>query len=275
MQNEIVQKMILANEDLELTPIEVNALACDDELMENYLHNNHHTPYSKLIFILTHRKIQEDKAYLLWDKINTHRKSLKSILGRPVGMNVATLDYLENIVSQNNNLKIIDQSSFEALVDFSTIDELTQLYNRDVFEIFIQKLFNEAKRNQGVISYAMFDIDDFKIVNDTYGHQTGDEVLKKVGAIIKENIREMDIAVRYGGEELGVIFPNIDKKSAVLIVERIREKIEAEFKNSWNVTISCGISDSNEKMDKDSFIASADEYLYKAKRAGKNQVQYQ
>jgi len=274
MHEETVQKIILSKEEVELNISEVNDLACDDELMKIYLQNNPVLPYSKLIFILAHRKLSEDKAYILWNKINAHRKSLKEILGRPVGINVATLDYLENIVSQNNTFKIIDESSFEELIDFSTIDELTQLYNRDVFEIFIQKLFNESKRDQGVISYAMFDIDDFKMVNDTYGHQTGDDVLKGVGQIIKESIREMDIAVRYGGEELGVIFPNIDKESAMLIAERIRKNIEAAFEHNWHITISCGVADSYDKEDIESLINAADEALYRAKENGKNQVQF-
>lgn len=273
MHEETVKKIIFAKEDIELSASEVNELACNDDSMDCYLKNNISMPYSKLIFTLTHRKLLEDKAYLLWNKINAHRELLKQMLGRPVGLNVATLDYLENIVSQNNTFKIMDESSFEALIDFSTIDELTQLYNRDVFEIFIQKLFNEAKRNQGVVSYAMFDIDDFKVVNDTYGHQVGDDVLKSIGVIIKENIREMDIAVRYGGEELGVIFPNINKKSAVLIAERIRQKIETLYKNNWNITISCGVADSYNKDDIGSLIGSADEALYKAKELGKNQTQ--
>lgn len=274
MEEETVQKIILAKEEVELNTSEVNELSCDDELMEIYLQNNISFPYAKLIFTLTHRKLSEDKAYVLWNKINAHRKSLKDILNRPVGMNVAALDYLENIVTQNNAFKIMDESSFEALIDFSTIDELTQLYNRDVFEIFIQKLFNESKRDEGVVSYAMFDIDDFKIVNDTYGHQTGDDVLRGIGQIIKDNIREMDIAVRYGGEELGVIFPNIDKNSAILIADRIRKNIETSFKENWHITISCGVADSYEKEDITSLINSADEALYRAKKSGKNKVQY-
>lgn len=271
MHDNTVKKIISSKEDTEFTISEVSELARDDALLDRYVQNNT-APYAKLIFTLTHQNIVEQKAYVLWNKLASHMVILERHLGRSVGINVATLDYLENIAPQECAYKIIDQSSLEALIDFSTIDELTQLYNRDVFEIFIQKLFNESKRANGVISYAMLDIDDFKKVNDAYGHQVGDKVLTKVGNIIKNSIREMDIAVRYGGEELGVIFPNIDENSAVAIVERIRKKIETMFKKDWHITISCGIADSRGKSDPDALVLAADEALYKAKQSGKNRI---
>ena len=271
MNQNMVKKLLSSKEEAELTLFEVSRMARNDELIDHYVQTNE-APYSKLIYILTHRNITEQKAYVLWNRLTNHMALLEGNLGRNVGMNVATLDYLENVAPQESAFKIIDEASLEALIDFSTIDELTQLYNRDVFEIFIYKLFNESKRTHGVISYAMFDIDDFKKVNDTYGHQRGDKVLKAVGEIIKNNIREMDIAVRYGGEELGVIFPRIDENSSVAIAERIRKKIETAFKKDLHITLSCGIADSHGKKDVDELIQAADSALYQAKKKGKNRV---
>lgn len=267
----MVNKILSTKDEGELAGFEVDRIARDDNLLGHYVQTAE-SPYSKLIFVLTHRNITEQKAYVLWNKLTSHMEAMERLLGRKIGINVATLDYLENIAPQEHAFKIIDEASFEALIDFSTIDELTQLYNRDVFEVFIQKLFNESKRTNGVISYAMFDIDDFKKVNDTFGHQVGDKVLRSVGGIIKNNIREMDIAVRYGGEELGVIFPRIDEISSVAIVERIRKKIEEAFSKEWHITLSCGVADSRDKKDVAELIQAADRALYKAKQRGKNRV---
>ena len=271
MNRNMVDKILSAKEEEELTVDKACSMARDHALLDRFVQSTE-SPYARLIFVLTHRNIPEQKAYLLWNRFVIHMESLEESLARRVGISVAALDYLENIAPQGNTFKIIDEASFEALIDFSTIDELTQLYNRDVFEIFIQKLFNEAKRNNSVISYAMFDIDDFKKVNDTYGHQTGDKVLKSVGQIIKSSIREMDIAVRYGGEELGVIFPRIDECSSVAIAERIRAKIEDVFEKSWHITVSCGIADSKGKQDVSEMIETADSALYRAKQKGKNRI---
>jgi diguanylate cyclase (GGDEF)-like protein len=271
MDQETVKKIISIQEETVLDQSIIEGFAYDENAFDAYVEKTV-DPYSQIIFTLTHKKIAEAKARLLWIKIIAHLQLLEQQLSRKVGLNVATLDYLENIVLKNTAYKIIDEASLESIVDFSTIDELTQLYNRDIFDVFIKKLLDESKRSKSVLSYAMFDIDDFKKVNDTYGHQIGDQVLKTIGDIIKKNIREMDIGVRYGGEELGVIFPKIDKKRAVSIAERIRKNIEVLFKKDWNVTISCGIADSHDKKDVDSLINAADEALYKAKNSGKNQV---
>ena len=114
----------------------------------------------------------------------------------------------------------------------------------------------------------MIDIDNFKKVNDTYGHQEGDFVLKKVGRIIKENVRKYDIASRYGGEEISIIMPNVSEETAYRIIDRIRKKIKNEFTKK-NITVSAGISILR-KIDKPSYLVKrADEYLYSAKKTGR------
>jgi diguanylate cyclase (GGDEF)-like protein len=124
-------------------------------------------------------------------------------------------------------------------------------------------------------SIIMADLDNFKNINDTFGHQKGDEVLKGISGIIKKNIRPFDIAARYGGEEFIIGLENTDLYTAGKIAERIRRKIEEKqlMKNIRNLTISIGVSN----YPKDSIlltelISKADSRLYKAKRQGKNQV---
>lgn len=120
-------------------------------------------------------------------------------------------------------------------------------------------------------SFAMMDLDNFKNVNDTYGHKKGDLVLKETAKIIMENIRENDIASRYGGEEFLIIF-NADIDAAFQIAERIRKRIEEEIlaRTDVYITISGGVVElTKEKQD---VIREADQLLYKAKRTGKNKM---
>lgn len=119
----------------------------------------------------------------------------------------------------------------------------------------------------------MLDLDDFKLVNDNFGHQKGDEVLVRLADIIQETIRTMDIAGRYGGEEFSVILPETDLIEAVQSAERIRESIENEFHQDVQLTASVGIACfPNDGDDVTSLVKTADEALYQAKAEGKNQV---
>ncbi|RMA97269.1 sensor domain-containing diguanylate cyclase [Hydrogenothermus marinus] len=156
-------------------------------------------------------------------------------------------------------------------------DSLTGLYNRFFLEMEANKEFERAKRYKFPISIIMIDIDNFKNVNDTYGHLVGDEVLKKIANIIKNNIRKTDIAARYGGEEFVILLPNTPLEKAIKVAERIRQKVEEElFKdenNTFKVTISAGVSYCDyENCDFKKVLEEADKALYIAKAQGKNKV---
>ncbi|MDD3365537.1 MAG: GGDEF domain-containing protein, partial [Syntrophomonas sp.] len=120
----------------------------------------------------------------------------------------------------------------------------------------------------------MLDIDHFKKVNDSYGHQTGDQVLRTVADIIKSNLREVDLVGRYGGEEFLVILPHTDRNSGFQVAERIRRQIEGKSftANGLKITISIGVSQyRNSEIGK--FIELADELMYQAKTKGRNRVE--
>lgn len=122
----------------------------------------------------------------------------------------------------------------------------------------------------------MIDIDDFKLINDTYGHQKGDEILRHLCDIIKSNIREDDICIRYGGEEFLLAFKNTDADIALKILNRIKSAFsEQTFFHEGakiNCTISVGHAYSNEQLDINTIISNADTALYQAKRNGKNNI---
>ncbi len=166
------------------------------------------------------------------------------------------------------------------LYKLATVDGLTGLFVRSFFDVQIQKEFLRATRYNGSVAYLMSDIDHFKNFNDRYGHDMGDRVLRIVSDQIKESIRNVDIAARYGGEELCVILPNTDKEGALVIAERVRQSI-ADLRIPHNgeelqITVSIGVSciPENQPADVKDFMKQADDALYLAKDSGRNQVQF-
>ncbi len=151
-------------------------------------------------------------------------------------------------------------------------DSLTGLLNRRSFDKDIQKF------HQSGLPYAMVmcDIDNFKKINDTYGHLAGDQVLKEVGEILKTYVRSDTRSYRYGGEEFAVLLPNADEKAAKVVAERLREVIENRSVqiNSARISFTASFGGTRKKEDDriDNVIQRADQALYEAKRSGKNRV---
>ena len=155
-------------------------------------------------------------------------------------------------------------------------DGLTKLYNHKfIFEI-LSKEMSGAKRYDSPLSVVMLDLDHFKQVNDTFGHQVGDEVLVSVASALKETIRESDLAGRYGGEEFLIILPSTDLEAAKVVAEKIRSAID---QLTWNqpglhITISGGVTTYQNDSTLE-FIDRADRLLYQSKHSGRNQVQHE
>lgn len=171
------------------------------------------------------------------------------------------------------NLKIVDY--FHQLKNLALLDQLTKLNNRHFLRETGQMLFENSKRNGGFLVIAMIDIDNFKNVNDTYGHDIGDIVLKNVATILKDTIRKSDIAIRYGGEEFVIVANNFNPKNALTFFDRLRNKINCKNivveGDTLHVSVSIGIC--IEKMNRlEDMINRADEKMYEAKRSGKNRV---
>lgn len=157
-------------------------------------------------------------------------------------------------------------------------DGLTGIYNRRFFQQTIDREFLRAKRYKHSLSVAMIDVDNFKKINDTYGHQFGDKILVRLSEIIRDSFRKTDYVARYGGEEFAVILPETNKASTYIPIERIRQKVESEkFEYKGKiipVTISIGISDIKSAPSScEELINSSDETLYKAKNNGKNRIE--
>lgn len=154
----------------------------------------------------------------------------------------------------------------------SCIDSLTGLYNRRQFDIGLEHEFNRAQRYKTPFSIAMIDIDHFKNINDSFGHQFGDYVLKEISGIIQHSFRKTDMVYRYGGEEIVIIMPETDSEHASLPLERLRERISSQDFNGQKITISIGVSDCINKNSEAEILKKADEMLYNAKESGRNKV---
>lgn len=173
---------------------------------------------------------------------------------------------------------LIKSRDFEQQYKLATTDGLTELYNHRYFQEQIRMQVEQAKRYSNNFSLIIIDIDFFKKFNDTFGHQSGDAVLRQVAQTLKKNVRATDIVCRYGGEEMSIILPNTIKEEAYTTAEKICSRVAGrKFKlvgdKETNVTISLGVStypfdgDTAQKI-----IEAADKKLYEAKNNGRNQV---
>lgn len=189
---------------------------------------------------------------------------------------VVALDHYGNIVASSVRTTTSRVSKLQSL---AATDGLTGLVNRRQFNQQLDAEIARSKRYRKPLSLALFDIDDFKKINDFYGHTTGDRILKELGLLIIQNVRESDIAARYGGEEFALILPETGQIDAYDLLERIRAMIERTVfclpDNPMTATISVGVA----QLDLDEakgyeIIEKADAALYEAKKLGKNQVVY-
>lgn len=171
------------------------------------------------------------------------------------------------------------QKAKEELRQLAITDGLTGLYNYRYFKEHLSQELNRARRHKLNVSLVMMDIDHFKHYNDTNGHPAGDAVLKKIAKLLKDNIRNIDLAARYGGEEFTLVLLETNKASAKIVAEKIRRLVEEqtfEFEDSQpngRITISTGVATFPEDgTDFDALVNTADQRLYRVKQSGRNAI---
>jgi len=189
----------------------------------------------------------------------------------------ANKDYQEVISEQANELKESNTQLAELYrvkaIEAST-DPLTGLSNRLALMKKLDELYAYYRRDKELFSIILFDIDFFKKVNDSYGHNKGDEVLQSIAAVSLECVREIDMLARYGGEEFLVILPKTTSLSALEVAERMRKSIQEKIKiDNKSITASFGVVQIRENIDIDKLINLADQALYRAKSSGRNRVE--
>ncbi|HIP11521.1 MAG TPA: sensor domain-containing diguanylate cyclase [Arcobacter sp.] len=198
---------------------------------------------------------------------------------------ISTKDNIEQLKQYNNELetkvkertKELEETQKELLNQVNH-DALTKLYNRRYFNDIIKNLMKISQRDKKPLVIAMIDIDDFKLVNDTYGHAVGDVAIQTIAEVFNKTIRTSDISIRFGGEEFVIIFPDTVIDNTKIICEKLRSKIESSLikideNRNFSLTVSIGLSQIElNDINEDKALYKADKALYKAKKQGKNQV---
>ena len=186
---------------------------------------------------------------------------------------------MSTMLANQAGLAIENSHLYEMVMHKSHTDALTNLFNHGFFQDVLNDEIKIAKDTKEPLSLLMLDIDDFKKLNDTYGHQVGDIVLKQIATILEDSSRESDYPCRYGGEELAIILSKTNKDQAYKIAERIRERIAKHsftdhvHGNQLNATVSIGLATyPDDAESKEELMTKADKAMYTAKLSGKNQT---
>lgn len=193
------------------------------------------------------------------------------VIARELGQLTAQELYIRS--QKLEEAKLLLEQRNEELKKLSSTDKLTGIYNRQKIDIELEKETQRSKRYKNYFSVIMFDIDWFKKINDTYGHQAGDSVLKEISLLLKKSIRPTDIPGRWGGEEFMILCPETDLKEAEILGNRICSLVaKHQFTINAHVTISAGVTEFSTQEKPDDFIKRVDDNLYTAKHQGKNVV---
>ncbi|MFH0791484.1 MAG: diguanylate cyclase [Candidatus Omnitrophota bacterium] len=208
------------------------------------------------------------------DKVNGIILADNFITKKPI-----TKDDLRMLIMLSNQagLAIENSQLYEKTVMIANSDYLTELWNHGYFQYLLQSELEKAKATKTPLSLIMLDIDDFKIYNDRLGHQAGDQILKELSRLLKNQSRKMDFVCRYGGEEFTIILPQTNKEEAFIIAERLRQDIlkhnfaHEEILPNKRLTVSLGLSSfAKDGTNASELISHSDKMLYQAKRKGKN-----
>ena len=184
-----------------------------------------------------------------------------------------------HVMADQSALSLQNALLHAELEQLSVTDRLTELFNHGYLQQRLDQELGRAGRFGHALSVIMLDIDDFKAFNDRYGHLVGDDVLRAVSALVRESLREMDVAARYGGEEFAVIVPETDSQGARAVAERIRQSVSAHVflhdstGGEVHTTVSVGVATfPGDGRSVEALIHAADAAMYRAKRAGKDRV---
>ena len=248
-----------------------DAIVTEIEAKKSELKDMHKKDYMdiilfSIIIIIISLLISYYISVKLKEKLLDYSKEIKDKNVKLVTLNLS----LEQLVEERTReLK----KAYSDMKNIATKDFLTEIYNRYFFNDALKNEIYSANRYNSVFSLCMFDLDHFKEVNDTYGHDVGDALLKSVCHVVKKYLRQNDIFARIGGEEFMIIMPNTSLDTASVIIERLRVLIEqSDFDKVGHITVSFGLVSYKDKESKEELLKRVDIALYNAKDSGRNRV---
>lgn len=235
--------------------------------------------YAALLMILTGLPFEEQEARRHWESILTHRRALSGKLQREIGLRVAVLDYFLNVNRQLTSPRLIDLALSERPEPTSPIDPQTGLWNARQFISALQKETRRAKRYALDLCVLYVDIDDFREINERHGGLVGDILLREAAILLKNKIRDIDMAARLAGEEFGLILPETERMGAFLVAERIRLETERHFVRRdvdgrpIAMTVTIGLAKyPDDAAIADRLVRRAEEAMHQGKARGGNVV---
>jgi diguanylate cyclase (GGDEF)-like protein len=235
--------------------------------------------YAALLLILTGLPFEESEARGHWEGVLSHRRTLAARLQRDVGLRVAVLDYFVNVNRQLTQPRLIDLAFEERPDPSSPVDGATGLWNARQFLTALQKETRRAKRYELNLCVLYVDLDNFRETNERYGKLVGDILLREVAILLKNKIRDIDMAARIAGEEFGLILPETERMGAFLVAERIRKEIERHFLRRdidgrpIGMTVTLGMAQyPDDATVADRLLRRGEEAMHQAKARGGNTV---
>lgn len=229
---------------------------------------------ARVMAALINVDLGDSRAGVILSGIFNHHREMAAALGRNVDLRTAALDYLVINPTVLHNPTVADLEMLKTTQRLAAIDEVTGLFNRHFLETYLTKELKRAQRYDQVFSVLFLDLDDFKRINDSYGHAVGDKVLATLGGQITDLLRQEDFAARYGGEEFVVTLPQTDTEGAESFGNRLRESLGGlDIIPGVQVTFSAGVASyPRHGLSVDDILQRADAALYDAKLAGKDRV---
>lgn len=235
--------------------------------------------HAALLLILTRRTFEESDAARHWQAILEHRRAMSEALGRSVGIRVSVLDYFLNV-----NLRLVQPNLIELDMNeglsLHAIDPLTGLATDRAFRSAVQAETRRARRYLQKASVVLFDVDALASLNAAVGELVADRLLKEIAILLRNKIRDIDLAARPAEDELALILPETDRNGALLVAERFRSEVESHFSHREaagrpvRLTVSGGVASYPEDATTaEGLLERAAQALYQAKAAGKNTVQ--
>jgi len=236
--------------------------------------------HAGLLLILTHLPFEETEASRHWEAILVHRESMSRVLGRDAGVRVAVLDYFMNINRRLVQPALIDLEMAEATASDGAPDPMTGLATDRSFRAALQAELRRARRYRQKAAVVVVDVDDFAGVNERFGALVGDRLLREVGILLKNNVRDIDMVARLGEDEMALLLPETGRNAALAVAERFRRETESYFATresggkTVDLTVSAGVACyPDDAATPQALLERAAQALYQAKAAGRNAVE--